>query len=1503
MTIVESAGGSVPAAERRDCPYFGLSYYDERSASWFFGRETEIGRIITNLRASRLTLVHADSGVGKSSLLRAGVAAQLRELALSGAARPRRPRFVPVVFSKWTDDPLPALIGAIREAVEPSLDGRPPEELTGSSLTAAITAAARAVNATLLVILDQFEEYFLYCSSESPPQRLADELARAINDANLPANFVIAIREDAYAGLGDLFKGRIENVYGNYLDLAYLTREAGAEAIKRPVLDVYNRQSGVRRIEIEPELVTAVLDQVRAHGGADDDPQNGHANGDGRIAAPLLQLVMERLWQQERAEQSTVLRLETLERMEGVEHIVDAHLAGALRRLGEHRDVVIDAFDHLVTPSGGKIAQSIPDLALRTSHTEDQLAAALDPLVQARILRPVAPPPGRGQRFRRYEIFHDVLAPAINRAIATHQEQRLKQARVEAEEQARKERDRARRARSTAIVAAALALIALVLGAVALVAWRSAVADRNKAQSRRLAASAEATVTQNPELATLLALAAIKADRTREAEAALRDALPRLHQIATLAPPAAPRSVAFSTNGSRIVTASADGRITIWGASSHAPLISSGGPRGAFAGPSGLDRAAMSPSGSRVVTVYEDGTARVWDARTGELLRVLATRNGEGLSGAAFSPDGARIVTAGGDGSARVWDSRSYQQIAVAKQPERRHVLLSAVFSPDGREILGASSSGQALIWNARSGALLRTMPNQYGLLDAEFSRDGRLVITASGGGTARIWNAQTGTQLRSLTPPVAANQSIYNMWVASFSPDGQRAITAGGDGIVRVWSVANGKLLRAFPSGGGGTIVSAVYSPDGKQVVGAAAGGAQTVWNGSTGKRIGVLRESPGLDSLRSAVFAPDSAIAATGSRFGTLTLWRHTLENGRPKWRVLAVVALPENDAINAMAFSPDDSVVATATESGRVWLWTVPSGAPDGEISAGGGQKLNSVAFDPRDPNHILTAGDDQCAGIFDIATAKQVGTSMCEPSWAIRAAAFSPDGHVIVTGDQNGDAQAWNASTQRPMGKSFVNYGSPITSIAFDGRGRLVVAAGSTAQIYDAASHRYMSVLTEPGTSIVRSAAYSPDGRTVVTGGTNALAHIWDVSSQQQLLTLGGHGGPIETVAFDASGTEVISASADGTAKIWDPRPVEQQTLLPGTLPLTTVAYDPAEPSLLATVGAFGSHGALAVWDLRHPARPLATFGERAQTGAGASGEFSNDGRLLVTTAGTEQAQIYRVADILRDGSGAKPLGSLDASRRGSLCAASQGALISGFNSAIFSYDNRFVATADNNGDACIWSTTSYRSIRLIKEPLGGSGGTSGSSEGSAPLRWVQFSRDGKRLLTASDDGTARIWNVATGGPLQVLTEPTREALNDAWFSPDDRLVVTASDAGTVGIWNANTGTEIRQLVVSDHSQVFNAAFSPDHKWILTCGGGSSEIFSVSGQHLTAFPYGSDVSDCEFSPNGRFIATAGDGGETRVFSTELAGQLKKVESIAKQRVTLQLTPAERAQYGVS
>ena len=182
------------------------------------------------------------------------------------------------MFSSWHDEPTDELIGEIQQAIIPFLPAASPPAPAPRRLDEAIEAASTATDATLLVILDQFEEYFLYRSREARDGRFADELAACINRADLRANFLISIREDAYSGLGDLFKGRISNVYGNYLHLEHLTRESAREAIEKPIASFNELHPDEAPVEIEPGLVDAVLGQLRPDQFASDQ------GGIGRLA-------------------------------------------------------------------------------------------------------------------------------------------------------------------------------------------------------------------------------------------------------------------------------------------------------------------------------------------------------------------------------------------------------------------------------------------------------------------------------------------------------------------------------------------------------------------------------------------------------------------------------------------------------------------------------------------------------------------------------------------------------------------------------------------------------------------------------------------------------------------------------------------------------------------------------------------------------------------------------------------------------------------------------------------------------------------------------------------------------------------------------------------------------------------------------------------------------------------------------------------------------------------
>jgi WD40 repeat protein len=448
---------------RRGSPYQGLIPYDEADAPFFFGREKETRLITANLFASPLTLLYGASGVGKSSVLRAGVARQLRE----------REDLLVVVFNSWQRNPVSDLIQAIADQAKLADAAKWSEAMSlmprdsEASLGEFLAICASQLQRRLMIILDQFEEYFLYHPVDD---EFAAEFCKAVTKPQAPVSFLISIREDFYAKL-DRFEGRIPSLYDNYLRIEHLDRKAARIAIEKPIVEYNQRYADDGQFMIEPELVSAVLSQVETgqviigEAGRGVIEAKPHEDSEAQIETPFLQLVMTRIWEKELADGSHRLQLATLERLGGAENIVRTHLDAVIARLTpREQDVAASIFHYLVTPSGTKIAYSASDLAGSAELSEPEVFGVLEKLSHGdvRILRPVDPPLDRPTA-PRYEIFHDVLAPAILTWRTNYvQAQERAEAERRAEEQQQRADEQAAIARRFRRLAIALAIVILL---------------------------------------------------------------------------------------------------------------------------------------------------------------------------------------------------------------------------------------------------------------------------------------------------------------------------------------------------------------------------------------------------------------------------------------------------------------------------------------------------------------------------------------------------------------------------------------------------------------------------------------------------------------------------------------------------------------------------------------------------------------------------------------------------------------------------------------------------------------------------------------------------------------------------------------------------------------------------------------------------------------------------------------------------------------------------------
>jgi hypothetical protein len=472
-----------------ECPYPGLRPYHEQDAELFFGREAESEIVTANLLATRLTVLYGASGVGKSSILRAGVAQGLRETAASNLAKTGTPEVVPVYFNRWSSDPLTGLTAAIQEAIRQSVGHDPastdPGEEPGSLAAQIARWTSGPLRFDLLLILDQFEEYFLYHPPPAAGEPFAVAFEQMANQPDLRVNMLISIREDALAKL-DRFKGRIPGLLGNFLRIDQLGVPAARDAIQRPLEMLAKLPQTADPVTADPELVDEVIRQVQvgkltlgtSGQGAVGGPVEGASE---RIEASYLQLVLTSLWARAvEQEGSRRLRLATLEELGGAERIVRTHLDQAMAKLPmPDQEVATRIFHYLVTPSGSKIGHTGPDLAKYAELPPAQVAAVLERLAssETRILRPVGEPASDSSE-PRYEISHDILAPAILDWRARY----LTKAKLRTDY----------RRRLFMIVGAALLLIVVVL---ALAGWAALDANRRAQRDRAAAKSAQATAT------------------------------------------------------------------------------------------------------------------------------------------------------------------------------------------------------------------------------------------------------------------------------------------------------------------------------------------------------------------------------------------------------------------------------------------------------------------------------------------------------------------------------------------------------------------------------------------------------------------------------------------------------------------------------------------------------------------------------------------------------------------------------------------------------------------------------------------------------------------------------------------------------------------------------------------------------------------------------------------------------------------------------------------------
>ncbi len=581
------------------------------------------------------------------------------------------------------------------------------------------------------------------------------------------------------------------------------------------------------------------------------------------------------------------------------------------------------------------------------------------------------------------------------------------------------------------------------------------------------------------------------------------------------------------------------------------------------------------------------------------------------------------------------------------------------------------------------------------------FSPDGRLVATSGDDALVKIWDAGAGYELRSLAHIAAAR-------AVAFSPDGSRLAAGAFDGTIKIWDAASGRELHALKSSEQGPrrrVNAVAFSPDGRWLAAGGNDAAVRIWDTTAGAEAQSLKGHAA--EVLSVAFSADGRRIASGARDGVIKIW--DAGGGRE-----AASLAGHTGAVSSVAFNSDGQRLLSGGADKTVKLWDVEK--REARTLSGHTGEVLSVAFSADGRQLFSAAADKRSVRVWDAATLGEVSKS--EDAGAIEklvGAAFGPDRKVIASsiGDKNVTLRA--VAHAGGPGRTLSTRTGGVYSAAFSPDGKWFASGGkdNAVKLWETGTGRQLSSV-DAGLGWTTALAFSPDSRLLVAGGLNGGIKIWEIESARVLSALEGHGGSVNALVFRADGL-LASAGGDGRVKLWDA----------------------AQGRLIKTLeghagGAFGV--------------ALSADGKRVASGGA-------DKLVKVWDVATGASQTFAGhADMVR--------------------------------SVAFSADGNRVASASRDKSIKVWDAASGAEVKTIA--------------GDEGFSFVAYDPAGKRLLAGTAAGRVSSYDAATFAEIYARDSHTGD-INGAAFSRGGRWLVTASEDGSLRLWEAESGELAATLV--------------------------------------------------------------------------------------------------------